>query len=199
MKTEMSPMKFDPRAAARLALIAALTASVAACASKPKPAYDTTPPPTQQPQNVSPPNQPVLPPPGPLGPVSQPSTAPYPGSVQDFVVNVGDRVYFDFDSYEIRSDARPVLDAQAAWLSRYPSVIVRLEGNADERGTREYNFALGARRSNAVREYLIARGVAASRIETVSYGKERPINPGSTEDAYAQNRNTHTAIIGGAR
>jgi peptidoglycan-associated lipoprotein len=187
-------MQIQTNGALRLGLIAALTVSVAACASKPKPAYEPDVPVTQAPQNTSPPTQPNVP--APTGPIS---SAPLPGSVQDFVVNVGDRVYFDFDSFDLRADARPVLDAQAAWLSRYPNVTVRLEGNADERGTREYNFALGARRANAVRDYLVSRGVSSQRIETVSYGKERPINPGSDENAYAQNRNTHTAITGGAR
>jgi peptidoglycan-associated lipoprotein len=187
-------MQIHTNGALRLGLIAALTVSVAACASKPKPAYEPAAPVTQAPQNTPPPTQPNRP--APTGPVS---SAPLPGSAQDFVVNVGDRIYFDFDSFDLRADARPVLDAQAAWLSRYPNVTVRLEGNADERGTREYNFALGARRANAVRDYLVSRGVSSQRIETVSYGKERPINPGSDENAYAQNRNTHTAITGGAR
>ena len=142
----------------------------------------TTPPPTTP-----------APPPAPV------SSAPLPGSEQDFVINAGDRVYFDFDQYTVRGDARPVLDAQAAWLARYPSVQVRIDGNADERGTREYNFALGARRANAVRDYLVSKGVSASRIETVSYGKERPIDGGAGEDAWAKNRNGHTAITGGAR
>jgi peptidoglycan-associated lipoprotein len=122
-----------------------------------------------------------------------------PGSVQDFVVNVGDRVYFDFDSYSVRADAAPVLGAQAAWLARYPAVMIRIEGNADERGTREYNLALGARRANAVRDFLVARGVAPNRIETISYGKERPIDGGTGEDAWAKNRNAGTAITSGAR
>ena len=138
---------------------------------------------------------------GPAGPggVEGTTTAPIPGSEQDFVVNVGDRVYFDFDQYDIRSDARPILDAQAAWLMRWSSVRVRIEGNADERGTREYNFALGGRRAAAVRDYLVSRGVNPARIETISYGKERPIDPGSNEEAWARNRNAHTAITGGAR
>lgn len=187
-------MQIQTQGALRLGVIAAMTLSIAACASKPEPAYPPEAPMPQAPQNTPPPTQPNVP--APTGPIS---SAPLPGSMQDFVVNVGDRVYFDFDSFEIRADAGPVLDAQAAWLRRYPNVIVRLEGNADERGTREYNFALGARRANAVRDYLVSRGVSAQRIETVSYGKERPINPGSDENAYAQNRNTHTAITGGAR
>jgi len=120
------------------------------------------------------------------------------GSEQDFVVNVGDRVYFDLDSYEVSPEAYPRLDAQAAWLQRYPQVQVRIEGNADERGTREYNLALGARRAESVRNYLIDRGVPAGRIDTISFGKERPIAQGSNEDAWARNRNGHTAIVSGA-
>ncbi|MBB5660509.1 peptidoglycan-associated lipoprotein Pal [Brevundimonas halotolerans] len=141
------------------------------------------------------------------GPVAMPSTGGYgddrvaggagsaPGSAEDFRINVGDRVYFDLDSYQLRADAYPQLDAQAAWLRRYPEITVRIEGNADERGTREYNLALGARRAEAVRTYLIGRGIPASRIDTISFGKERPIAQGSNEAAFAQNRNAHTAIV----
>ncbi|GAA0870043.1 peptidoglycan-associated lipoprotein Pal [Brevundimonas basaltis] len=116
------------------------------------------------------------------------------GSAEDFSINVGDRVYFDLDSHQIRTDAFSRLDAQATWLQRYPGVNIRIEGNADERGTREYNLALGARRAEAVRAYLIGRGVPAGRIDTISFGKERPIASGSGESAFAQNRNAHTAI-----
>ncbi|WP_296815328.1 peptidoglycan-associated lipoprotein Pal [Brevundimonas sp.] len=158
----------------------------------------------EQPQPVDPPppgpTQPTNPGSGPTTPpvTGGPTTSVTPGSQRDFVVNVGDRVYFDFDSYSIRSDAQRVLAAQAAWLARYPQVQVRIEGNADERGTREYNLALGARRAEAVRSFLIANGVSAARIDTISYGKERPIAMGSNEEAWAQNRNAHTAITGGA-
>ncbi|MDP2116562.1 MAG: peptidoglycan-associated lipoprotein Pal [Brevundimonas sp.] len=133
------------------------------------------------------------------GPVSGGNLgAAMPGSEQDFVVNVGDRVYFDLDRYTIRPEAYPRLDAQVAWLQRYPQVTVRIEGNADERGTREYNLALGARRAESVRSYLVERGVSAGRIDTISYGKERPIAAGSNEEAWARNRNAHTAIVSGA-
>ena len=101
--------------------------------------------------------------------------------------------------YTVRADAQPVLDGQAAWLNRYPAVRVRIEGNADERGTREYNLALGARRANAVRDYLTSRGVSPARIATVSYGKERPIDAGSDEQAWAKNRNARTTITEGAK
>jgi peptidoglycan-associated lipoprotein len=124
--------------------------------------------------------------------------AAVPGSEQDFVVNVGDRIYFDLDSYQVRPEAYPRLDAQVAWLQRFPGVTVRIEGNADERGTREYNLALGARRAESVRTYLVERGVSAARIDTISYGKERPIAAGSNEEAFARNRNAHTAIVSGA-
>jgi len=181
---------FNTRSALRLALIAAATVSMAACASKPKPTYPTTAP---APPAAAPPRAPTAPPPAPV------SQAPLPGSERDFVINVGDRVYFDFDQYSIRTDAAPLLDAQAAWLTRYPAVQVRIEGNCDERGTREYNLALGARRANAVRDYLASHGVQAGRITTVSYGKERPIDLGSGEETDQHNRNAHTAIVGGAR
>ena len=92
-----------------------------------------------------------------------------------------------------------MLDAQAAWLNRYPAVQVRIEGNCDERGTEDYNLALGARRANALRQYLIAHGVAAGRISTVSYGKERPVDPGEGEEHWAHNRNGHTALTSGTR
>jgi peptidoglycan-associated lipoprotein len=119
--------------------------------------------------------------------------------MQDFVINAGDRVYFDFDAYAIRSDGQNILAQQAAWLNRYPEVQVRIEGNCDERGTREYNLALGARRANSIREFLVSHGVSGARVTTVSYGKERPIDPGSGEEAWARNRNGHTQITSGAR
>jgi peptidoglycan-associated lipoprotein len=174
----------------RLALIATALVSVAACASKPKP-----PPPAPPPARAEapPPSNNAAPPPAPV------SQAALPGSEQDFVINVGDRVYFDFDAYSVRGDAAPLLDGQAAWLKRYPAVQVRIEGNCDERGTREYNLALGARRANAVRDYLVSHGVEPGRITTVSYGKEKPIDPGSGDEADQHNRNGHTAIVSGAR
>jgi len=178
--------------ALRLTLIAVTAVSLAACASKPKPSYPTTQPaaPSRpaEPPRQAPPSRPE--------PVSQ---APLPGSERDFVVNVGDRVYFDYDKYAVRSDAAPLLDAQSGWLKRYPAVQVRIEGNCDERGTQEYNLALGARRANAIREYLVAHGVEAARITTVSFGKEKPIDTGTGETADQHNRNARTAIVSGAR
>jgi len=181
-----------PRRAATTALVLLSAISVAACASHPKP---MGPAPTQAPP--PPPAAPNEAPPPP--PVSEAPTGPVPGSVQDFVIHAGDRVYFDFNEYNLRTDARGILDAQAAWLQRYPEVRVRIEGNCDDRGTEEYNFALGARRAAAVKDYLVSHGVSAARIDTVSYGKEHPIAIGNTEEDYAKNRNAHTDIISGAR
>lgn len=164
-------------------------ATLAACASpKPPPAPTPAPPPAAEPPPPSPPPAPA---PKPVGPV--------PGSEQDFVVNAGDRVYFDFDQFAVRPEGRTVLDAQAAWLTRYPQVIVRIEGNCDERGTREYNFALGARRAESIKDYLVSRGVSPARITTISYGKEKPIDAGAGEEAWAHNRNGHTALTGGVK
>jgi peptidoglycan-associated lipoprotein len=185
----------DIRSAARLTLIALAAASMAACASRPKPmgpvAPSGPPPPSTSPSYQG------VPPPGGVE-QSEASGVPVKGSVRDFVINAGDRIYFDFDSFSVRDEAHGVLDAQAAWLSRYPAVRVRIEGNCDELGTREYNFALGARRANSVKEYLVGRGIAPSRIDTVSYGKEHPIDTSGGEEAQAHNRNAHTAITEGA-
>jgi peptidoglycan-associated lipoprotein len=180
----------NSRTLVQLALVGVAAASISACASKPKPAPAAPPAPP-----AAPPATPTAPPP----PVSQEPTGPLPGSTQDFVVNVGDRVYFDTDQYTVRDDAMPLLDAQAAWLQRYPGVQVRIEGNCDERGTREYNLALGARRANSVRDYLVSHGVSADRIATISFGKEKPLDAGTGEDAWQKNRNAHTAIVSGAR
>lgn len=117
-----------------------------------------------------------------------------PGSQQDLVANVGDRVFFGYDQTNLSSDARATLDRQAQWMQRYPQVTVQLAGNTDERGTEEYNLALGQRRANAARDYLVAQGVSGSRIRTISYGKERPAAVGSDEQTYAQNRNAITSV-----
>jgi peptidoglycan-associated lipoprotein len=122
------------------------------------------------------------------------STGPTPGSQEDLVANVGDRVFYDFNRSGLTPDARATLDRQAAWLSKYPQNNVQVAGNADERGTEEYNIALGQRRANTDRDYLVARGVAASRITTISYGKDRPVALGSDEAAYKQNRNAITSL-----
>lgn len=117
-----------------------------------------------------------------------------PGSKEEFVQVVGDRVFFDYDSYELRTDAQDQLQKQAAWLKQYANYSFTIEGHADERGTREYNLALGERRANAVKNYLVALGVDASRIQVVSYGKERPAVEGHDETAWAQNRRGVTTL-----
>jgi len=180
------------QSATRLTLIVLTVAGMVACSSRPKPMGPVAPTPPPPPRSQT------MPAPGPGAVEENQTGAPIPGSERDFVINVGDRVYFDYDRYAVRDDARSILDAQAAWLQRYPAVRVRIEGNCDERGTREYNFALGARRANSVKEYLVGRGVSVARIDTVSYGKERPVDTGSGEDALSHNRNAHTAITQGA-
>ena len=134
--------------------------------------------------------------PGPV--VSQPSQGPVAGSVEDFRVSVGDRVFFGYDRFDLTPEARSVLERQAAWLRQYPNVRVLVAGNCDERGTREYNLALGARRAAAARDYLASLGIEAGRMETVSYGKERPVDPRSQEEAWSVNRNAQTQIVSGA-
>ena len=113
---------------------------------------------------------------------------PRPGSQEDLVQNVGDRVFFETDKWDLTPDARRQVEGWAGWLRRYPSVAVVVEGHADERGTREYNLALGERRATTVRDYLIAQGIPTGRMRTISYGKERPAVLGSNEDGWAQNR-----------
>ncbi len=117
-----------------------------------------------------------------------------PGTQADFVVNVGDRVFFGYDQYDLTQEARDILGRQATWLNQYANLRITVEGHADERGTREYNLALGERRANAVKSYIVALGVDASRITTVSYGKERPAVPGSNETAWSQNRRGVTVV-----
>ena len=120
-----------------------------------------------------------------------------PGSAQDFTVNVGDRIFFDTDSTAIRADAAQTLDRQAQWLQRYPNYAITIEGHADERGTREYNLALGARRAAATRDFLIGQGVAGNRMKTISYGKERPVAVCDDISCWSQNRRAVT-VLGGA-
>jgi peptidoglycan-associated lipoprotein len=158
---------------ARMTGLAALLCVLAACSS-------TTPPP------------PPGPPAGPPGGVS--SSGIVPGSQQDLAATAGDRVFFAFDRSDIDAEGRETLEKQAEWLKRYPNVDVRIEGHCDERGTREYNLALGERRANAVKNVLIAEGISPSRISTISYGKDRPIVIGSNEEAWAQNRVAITTV-----
>jgi peptidoglycan-associated lipoprotein len=155
----------------------AAVATLAACAHRPAPApTPSAPPPAAQP--------------APSGPV--------PGSAEEFRVTVGDRIFFGYDRFDLTTEARGILERQAAWLRRYPNVRILIEGNCDERGTREYNLALGARRAAAARDYLISLGISADRMQTVSYGKERPMDPRSNEEAWSVNRNAHSSIVSGA-
>ncbi|MEO0466947.1 MAG: peptidoglycan-associated lipoprotein Pal [Pseudomonadota bacterium] len=175
------------------AAVIGVVASLAACASAPEPepvvAEEPAPPPVPEPE----PEPPVI-----VEPEVEVYTGPPPGSLEDFRVNVGDRVYFDLDSSRLDGDDRAILMRQAAWLAAYPSSTILVAGNCDERGTREYNLALGARRAAVVEDFLISQGIDPSRIETISYGKEQPIAGGSNEQAWAQNRNGFTQIISGA-
>lgn len=164
----------------RVLSLAALTAALAlAGCTTPKQA-DNTPPPSGG------------------GYTAPPSSTIVPGSAEDLRVNVGDTVHFAYNEYNIEDNDKATLQRQAAWLQKYPSIRVVVEGDCDERGTREYNLALGARRANAVKEYLVSLGVSSSRIDTISYGKEHPVCTESTEDCWAQNRRGVTSIAGGA-
>lgn len=117
-----------------------------------------------------------------------------PGSEEDLVQSVGDRIFFDTDRNTLTTQAQAILDRQAAWLQQYPQVNVWVAGNCDERGTEEYNLALGQRRANADSDYLMAHGINRGRIETISYGKSRPIDASSTPEAWTQNRNAITSV-----
>ena len=118
------------------------------------------------------------------------------GTQEDFVVNVGDRVFYGFDKYNLEAGARKTLEKQAAWLKANRSVTVTVAGHADERGTREYNLALGERRANSVKDYLVVLGINPARIDTISYGKERPVATVSNEAAWKQNRRGVTKVNG---
>ena len=170
-----------------LIMVAGLAAT-AACSKKPK----ELPPPPPQTSTPAP-----TPTPGPDTGVVQRGNVP--GSLADFLDKSGsDRVLFATDAYDLDSEARSTLDRQAAWLAQYPQVRITVEGHCDERGTREYNLALGDRRANSAKNYLASRGVSADRITTISYGKERPAVDGTDEAAWAQNRRAVTVLISGA-
>jgi len=156
----------------------AMVALLAACTTKPQAAAETPPP---------------------QGPMTQSTTQSsiIPGSAEDLRVNVGDTVHFAYNSSDIRDEDRGTLQRQAAWLQKYPQVRVTVQGNCDPRGTREYNLALGARRASAEKEYLVSLGVSGARIDTISYGKERPVCTESTEDCWAQDRRGVTVISSG--
>ena len=141
-----------------------------------------------------PPEAPAGPPGGAGGAGGIGATNIVPGSQQDLEASAGVRVFFAFDRSDISAEAREILTRQADWLRRYPNVSVTIEGHCDERGTREYNLALGERRAQAVKNVLVASGIPTSRISTISYGKERPIVVGSNEEAWAQNRVAITTV-----
>ena len=143
------------------------------------------------------PPPPPEPPPGPPGPPAGAGIGSrniVPGSQQDLEASAGDRVFFAFDRSDITPESQQILSRQADWLRRYPNVTVAIEGHCDERGTREYNLALGERRAQAAKNVLVASGIPASRISTISYGKERPTVVGSNEEAWAQNRVAITTV-----
>lgn len=171
-------MKFAPFAAA-----ASLSLILAACAT-PAPELDAAPAGPAPAQTT--------------GPSADRDERVTPGSIRDFEVNAGDRVFYGFDGYDLNGEARETLRRQAAWLSQYPNTQILVAGNCDERGTREYNLALGSRRANAARDFLVSQGVDPSRISVVSYGKERPSCTQSTEQCWAANRNATTVVTSGA-
>ncbi|MDE2464694.1 MAG: peptidoglycan-associated lipoprotein Pal [Alphaproteobacteria bacterium] len=153
--------------------------ALAGCAEKPKPV----------------PAAPPAPPPAAAAPVHTSSIVP--GSAEDLRVNVGDTVHFAYNSSALNSDAKATLQRQAAWLQKYPAVTVQIQGNCDPRGTREYNLALGARRASAAKEFLVSLGVSPARLDTISYGKERPVCASSTESCWAKDRRDVTVITHG--
>tara|TARA_R110000824_G_scaffold390760_4_gene587599 strand:+ start:16220 stop:16717 length:498 start_codon:yes stop_codon:yes gene_type:complete len=130
--------------------------------------------------------------------VSGSSSTVTPGTQQDLVTNVGDRVFFDTDQSSLQDDGKATLQRQAAWMKLYPNLTFTLEGHADERGTREYNLALGGRRAASAKDFLVSLGVDGSRLNTVSYGKERPVCLESSDDCWAQNRRAVTVVADGA-
>ena len=172
-----------------LPFMAVMALGISACATKkkdlpaPPPVVAMTPAPAPQPMGNNP------------EPYTGVKSANVPGSSADFVAQSGsDTVLFPFDSYEIDDEARTILGKQAEWLARYPTVRVTVEGHTDERGTREYNLALGDRRATAAKNFLAAQGVATSRMTTISYGKERPAVEGDNEAAFARNRRAVTVV-----
>lgn len=166
-------------------VVAAMALAIAGCAKK-RPAV-LPPAPVDQNAGVDP-N---------AGQANPNDGAVVPGSDADFKRSVtSNTVHFGLDQYDIDPQARAILDSQAAWLQRYPNVRITIEGHCDERGTREYNLALGDRRANAAKNYLAARGVTADRMTVISYGKERPIALGSDEASYAENRRAVTIVLG---
>lgn len=162
-------------------ILAVSLVALAACSKKPP--AELPPAPTEQPADTT-------------GDQSGVGTAPVPGSQADFLAKVSsDRVFFDLDKYDIDAEDQTTLQSQAQWLQQYPNVRVTIEGHADERGTREYNLALGERRANSAKNYLASLGITPSRISVISYGKERPDALGSDEASWARNRRAVTVTV----
>ena len=153
---------------------------IAGCTTKPQATAETPPPVSSGPTT------------------SETQSSVVAGSEQDLKVNVGDTVHFGYNQFSVQDEDKTTLQRQAAWLQKYPAIRVTVEGNCDERGTREYNLDLGARRANSVKEYLVSLGVSSDRVDTISYGKERPICTESDESCWAQNRRGVTVVAGGA-
>lgn len=171
---------------------------VTGCATQPEPVPEEIIPVAETVQEIF---EPPAPPPS-LPPVveapAQPAFVPPPaGSFEDFLYQSGgdSRIYFGYDQSSLSEESRNILRRQASWLSSYSNVSAVIEGNADERGTREYNLALGAKRANSVKAFLVSQGIAPSRLTTVSYGKERPIEGGSDEWSWSRNRNGNTNLL----
>jgi peptidoglycan-associated lipoprotein len=124
------------------------------------------------------------------------TSGPAPGSEEDLVANVGDRVFYGLNKSTVDSESGATLDHQAGWLGKYPQIAVLVAGNCDERGTEQYNLGLGQRRADSARDYLVSKGIDGSRIQTISYGKDRPVAQGADDQAYQQNRNAITSVQG---
>lgn len=164
-------------------LATSATLALAACSKK-------------APESLPPPPATTAPTPTPTPPPPPPSTTPVPGSEADFLASVAnDKIYFDTNKSDVDDPSQTTLKSQAQWLAQHPDVKVTIEGHCDERGTREYNLALGERRANSTKNYLATLGVDPSRMTTISYGKERPVALGSDEAAWAQNRRAVTVVI----
>ena len=173
-----------------LTALAIAMLATTACASNPPPEPPVAPKETAviTPPVVTPPKPPVVvTPPVPTGPAA--------GSKADFAVKATDRVYFGYDAYNLDTDSNKSLASQVAWLKQFPSTRVEVQGHADERGTRDYNIALGERRAQAVKSYLVSQGIAETRIQTISFGKDKPLDMGHDEAAWARNRNAYTNVI----
>lgn len=172
-----------------LSALAIAALATTACASNPKPEPAPTPTETAV---VTPPVQPPV---VPANPTPPSNPGPQAGSKADFAAKATDRVFFDYDKYNLDADDMRSLASQVAWLKQYPSTRVEVQGHADERGTRDYNIALGERRAQSVKSYLISQGIADGRIQTISFGKDKPLDPGHDEAAWARNRNSFTNVI----